>query len=204
MAKSVNAELSVEVCGVGYKVQATAFTATNLGAVNSDVFIYVHHVVREDAQLLYGFTTSDERSTFEALISAHRVGPALALAILDVHRPESLRRVVHEEDVEALCMVPGVGRKTALRLLVELKSKLNLPEADTLPSSTPDGLQSADPVRSDVYTALVNLGYAAEEIKPAMAALPDVGKPQELIRHALRSISNGGRSSGKQHERTEQ
>jgi Holliday junction DNA helicase RuvA len=79
------------------------------------VFLHTHLHVREDALTLYGFATRDERATFEALIGAHRVGPALALAILSVHRPDGLRRALLDDDLDALCLVPGVGRKTAAR-----------------------------------------------------------------------------------------
>ena len=159
--------------------------------------------MREDAQLLYGFITSDERNTFSVLIEAHRVGPSLALAILDVHRPSDLRRVVAEDDVDALCMVPGVGTKTALRLLVELKSKLDLPEADALPAPPTGQLTSQDTARADVYAALVNLGYDAEEVKPVMAGLPADGKPEELIRQALRLISVGSNETDNARKRRE-
>ena len=85
---------------------------------------------REDHQTLYGFTTIDDRRVFEILISTHGVGPALALAILSVHSPTGLRSVLATDDVASLCLVPGVGRKTAARLLVELKSRLDLPDID--------------------------------------------------------------------------
>ena len=123
LSRNVHAELLVEVSGIGYRVQATPSTAAAVGDVGSEVFVHVCHIVREDSQTLYGFSTLDERQTFEALIGARGVGPAMALAILAVHRPDSLRQAVAVDDVGSLCLVSGVGPKTAVRLLVELKSK---------------------------------------------------------------------------------
>ena len=130
LARTPDAELVVEVSGVGYRVQATPRTAAAAGALGSEVFVHISHIVREDAQTLYGFSTLDERRTFEALIGARGVGPSLALSILAVHHPDALRRAVAEDDVDMLCLVPGVGPKTAVRMLVELKSRLDLPEVE--------------------------------------------------------------------------
>ena len=121
-------EVLVEVGGIGYRVTVTPGTSVALGEVGDEVFVHVHNHVREDAVTLYGFATRDERACFEALIGAHGVGPSLALAILSVHSPAQLRLALASDDVAALCMVPGVGKKTAARLLVELKSKLDLPD----------------------------------------------------------------------------
>src|SRR5206468_5872753 len=123
-------EVLVEVAGVGYRVTVTPATVVAIGDVGDEVFFYVHHHVREDADTLFGFPTRDERGCFEALIGAHGVGPALALAILSVHPPDTLRRTLADDDVDALCLVPGVGKKTAARLLVELKSRLEVPDID--------------------------------------------------------------------------
>jgi Holliday junction DNA helicase RuvA len=143
--------------------------------------------VREDAQTLYGFPTRDERLCFEALIGAHGVGPALALAILSIHSPESLRRTLADDDIASLCLVPGVGNKTAARLLVELKSRLAVPDVDlsaiTVPSSR------AEPnLRADVREALAGLGYGPEEIRDALADLPDQGDPSIVLKHALQRV----------------
>ena len=196
LVRSSTAELLVEVHGVGYSVQVTAATAADLGAVGSEVFVYIHHVVREDAEQLYGFATDDERRTFEALIGAHRIGPALALAILGVHRPDALRRVVAEDDVDALRMVPGVGAKTAVRLLVELKAKLDLPEADVPPGSTTESARVGGSVLHDVRSALAGLGYGSEEVRMVMAELPADGDPEELLRKALSLLVGGSAKSG--------
>ena len=122
--RTATGEVLVEVGGVGYRATVAPTTLVALGELGSQVFLHVHTHVREDALILYGFATLDERRCFEALIGAHGVGPALALAILSVHSPGALRRALLSDDVDALTLVPGVGKKTAARLLVELKSRL--------------------------------------------------------------------------------
>src|ERR687895_182662 len=107
------AEIVVEVGGVGYRLTVAAGTAGTLGETGSPVFLHIHTHVREDAIVLYGFATRDERACFEALLGATGVGPSLALALLTVHSPAALRRVAASDDVDALCLVPGVGKKTA-------------------------------------------------------------------------------------------
>src|SRR5690606_25894488 len=119
--RTTTGEVLVEVGGVGYRVQLAPVSSIAIGELGAEVFVHVHHHVREDAQTLYGFRSRDERVAFEALLGAHGVGPALALAILSVHGPDALRQVVADGDLDALCLVPGVGKKTGQRLLMELK-----------------------------------------------------------------------------------
>ena len=104
-------EVHIEVGGVGYLVVVSPTTAVALGNEGDEVFVWVHHHVREDAQTLYGFASRDERVTFEALLGAHGVGPSLALGILSVHAPLALARLLADDDVAALCLVPGVARR---------------------------------------------------------------------------------------------
>lgn len=181
-------ELLVEVGGLGYRVQATP-AAASAGEPGAEVFVHVHHVVREDAETLYGFCTADERRLFETLLGTHGVGPSLALAILSVHDPAALRRIVADDDVAALCLVPGVGRKTAARLLVELTSRLDLPGAD--PTATAvvvagDGDRSP---RADLRDALANLGYGPDEIGRVLRDLPEHGDTSDLLRQALQRLA---------------
>lgn len=195
-------EVLVEVSGVGYRVTIAPTTAVALGELGDEVFVWVHHHIREDAETLYGFASRDERATFEALIGAHGVGPALALAILSVHAPRALTRILLEDDVSALCLVPGVGKKTAARLLVELKSRLDIPQVDLAPSvsgrngsagpggGAATGLGPAS-ARADVRTALAGLGYSADEIRDATLDLPDEGDSAELLRAALSRLATG-------------
>lgn len=191
LARSPDAELLVEVSGIGYRVQATPRTAAAAAQTGSEVLLHVSHIVREDAETLYGFSTLDERRTFEALVGARGVGPALALSILAVHHPDALRRAVAEDDVDMMCLVPGVGTKTAVRLLVELKSRLHLPEADAPPSAdgAPAVPAAGDDARADVRAALDGLGYGAEEIRGVLAELPEGGDPGRLLREALRRLA---------------
>ena len=183
-------EVTVEVGGVGYRVAVSPTTAVSLGDVGDDVFCWVHHHQREDAVTLYGFATKDERSCFEALLGAHGVGPALALAILSIHSPIALARVVAEDDVGALCLVPGVGKKTAQRLLIDLKSRLSIPDLGQSPAVTggpaPVGATMA---RADVRDALGGLGYSDAEVREVMADLPDDGDAATLLRDALQRLA---------------
>jgi Holliday junction DNA helicase RuvA len=181
-------EVLVEVAGIGYRVTVTPATVVAIGDLGDEVFFFVHHHVREDAQTLYGFPTRDERGCFEALIGAHGVGPALALAILSVHSPDSLRRTLADDDLDSLCLVPGVGKKTAVRLLVELKSRLAVPDIDLAAISVSPSSPREPNVRADVREALTGLGYSPEEIREALADVPDEGDPAIVLKHALRRV----------------
>lgn len=181
-------ELLIEVNGVGYRVTCTPATIGAVGDVGGDVFLHIHHHRREDAETLYGFGSFDERSVFETLIGTHGVGPALGLAILSVHSPLALRHVLAEDDIASLCLVPGVGKKTAARLLVELKSKLALPEGTDRAAMEP-GVASASSSRSEVREALGALGYAADEIGAALKDLPDDGDTSVMLRAALQRLA---------------
>jgi Holliday junction DNA helicase RuvA len=185
-------EVLVEVGGVGYRVTVTPSTSVDLGLLGDDVFVHVHHHVREDAQTLYGFATRDERVSFEALIGAHGVGPSLALAILSVHSPAQLRAALAADDVAALCLVPGVGKKTAARLLVELKSRLELGDVVDLTAVTGNGSTGtavAPSPLADVRDALANLGYGPDEIRDVLADLPAEGDAGDLVRAALKRLA---------------
>ncbi len=185
-------EALVEVGGIGYRIAVAPATVVALGDVGDEVLVHVHHHVREDAQTLYGFATIGERRCFEALLGAHGVGPALALAILSVHTPSSLQRTLEDDDIASLCLVPGVGKKTAARLLVELKSRLQLPDVDLTAVAVlgGDGDARVDrAARADVRDALTGLGYGPEEIRDALADLPDEGDASLLLKHALQRLA---------------
>jgi len=174
-------EVVLDVNGVGYRVLVSPATLAVMGDLGTTVVLFTHLHVREDALTLYGFPTTDERACFEALLGAHGVGPGLAMSILAVHRPTALREAVASDDVDALCLVPGVGKKTAARLLLELKARLDVPAGDVLNivSSAPSG-----PLR-EVREALVSLGYGPEEIRDAIRDLPDDGDVPRLLKDAL-------------------
>lgn len=182
-------EVTVEVAGVGYRVTVNPDTAMALGEVGAEVFVHVHHHFREDDQTLYGFATASERRCFEALIGAHGVGPALGLAILATHAPDGLARVLAEEDIDALCMVPGVGKKTAARLLVELQSRLDLLDTPAGPVGRRNGDGSG--TLGDVHEALVELGYGPDEIRVVLRELPIDGDSAVLLREALQRLAVG-------------
>ena len=189
--RSVTGEVLVEVGGVGYRIQAGPVTAARLGDLGAEVFVWIHHHVREDADTLFGFPTKAERDAFEALLGAHGVGPALALAILSVHPPENLARVLADDDVAALCLVPGVGKKTAARLLIELKTRLDVPLGDAVAATVTDGGGGgATPsARGDVRDALLGLGYTPEEIAEATRELPE-GDAASLLKLALQRLGS--------------
>jgi Holliday junction DNA helicase RuvA len=171
----------IEVAGVGYVVHVSPRALAELEP-SAPVFLHVHHHIREDAQQLYGFLTRDERTTFQTLITTHGVGPALAMAILATHPPVALVDIVAAGDVGALTLVPGVGRKTAERLLVELKSRL------AVPTREPVGAAAGGSAVGDVREALSGLGYGSEEIREALRELPgDVDAPT-LLRDALKLL----------------
>lgn len=191
------AEVLVEVGGVGYRVSVTASTLDHLGG-DGEVLLHIHHHIRESDQRLYGFRSKEERVAFEGLLAAHGVGPALAMAVLATHSAPQLARILADDDLQALCEVPGVGKKTAQRLLVELKSSLVLPVLDgadgptiDLNGSGPNGVPSP---MIDVREALDNLGYSSEEIRRALAALPaetDATDSGQLLKLALRALAGG-------------
>ena len=171
----------VEVAGVGYLVTVTPRTLAELEPT-SPVFLYIHHHIREDTQTLFGFLRRDERAAFDILIATHGIGPALAVAILGTHSPAALVDIVAGNDLGALTLVPGVGKKTAERLLVELRNRLSLPMLDPL-STNGSGTNVGN-----VREALSGLGYASEEIREAMRELPESASAEDLLRDALRLL----------------
>ncbi len=178
-------DVLVEVGGVGYRVTVPTSMLVPL-ELGAPAFLHVHTHVREDAIVLYGFTTREQRRCFEALVGAHGVGPALALAILSAHTPASLQRAVLTDDIDSLVLVPGVGRKTAARLLIELKARLDLPDLDAQPTTTTGGGAG---VRAEVRAALAGLGYGPEEVRQVLQSVPAEGATEEVLRAALRELA---------------
>jgi Holliday junction DNA helicase RuvA len=192
--RAAEGEVIMDVGGVGYRVTVTPATAAALMVVGtgaaSTLFIHTH--VREDAIVLYGFVHDDERRCFEVLLGSHGVGPALALAIMAVLSPASLSTAVLEDDIETLCTVPGVGRKTAARLLIELKSRLDLPDLSVDLSGLGlggDGARLTRTSRAEARAALSELGYAPDEIRGALDGLRDDVGVEEMLRLALRELA---------------
>jgi Holliday junction DNA helicase RuvA len=192
VVRSGDGEVIIDVSGVGYRVAVTPATAvalmTNRAGGEATLFIHTH--VREDAIVLYGFLHDDERRCFEVLLGSHGVGPALALAIMAVLSPASLSTAVLEDDLDTLCTVPGVGRKTAARLLIELKSRLDLPDLSLERSGGAGDGASSRTSRSEARAALAELGYAPEEIRGALDGLRDDVGVEEMLRLALRELAS--------------
>ncbi len=171
----------VDCNGVGYEVDVPMSTFYNLPATGERVTLLTHFVVREDAQILYGFGTASERATFRLLIKISGVGPRTALGVLSGMSADELARAVAEQEPGRLTKVPGIGKKTAERLLLELKGKLG---ADLGPSSA-----GHTDHHSDILQALLALGYSDKEAALSLKALPaDVGV-SEGIKLALKALA---------------
>lgn len=183
-------EALIEVGGVGYRVTMTPTGLVALGETGQEVFVYIHHAIREADQHLYGFTAIDERLAFESLLGAHGVGPALALAVMGVHTPAQLRLAVATDDVDSLCLVPGVGKKTAARLLIELKNRMDIPDdLSGVVEAVSDTPAAGGSVKGDVAQALAGLGYSNDEVRSVLADLPAEGDVSTLVREALQRMA---------------
>jgi Holliday junction DNA helicase RuvA len=181
LERIADGSILLEVNGVGYLVTVSNRVLAELEPGTS-VFLYTHHHIREDTQMLFGFTSRDDRATFQALIATHGIGPALAMAILATHPPAALFDVVSNNDVAAMTLVPGVGKKTAERLIVELRDRLSVP---VLEGSGTAGSASAV---ADVRDALAGLGYGTDEIRDVLRELPADADSATLLRDALKSL----------------
>lgn len=178
-------QLTIEVGGVGYEVEAPMSTFFHLPGVGGVVRLLTHLVVREDAHILYGFATEEERRLFRSLLKISGVGPKIALALLSGLNVEEFARCVQQQDAAALTRVPGIGRKTAERLLVEMRDRLTaLGDADA--AARP----SAASPEGEAFDALVALGYRPAEASRLLRAVgPGTHSTEELIRRALQSAA---------------
>ncbi|MEW6332497.1 MAG: Holliday junction branch migration protein RuvA [Pseudomonadota bacterium] len=182
--------LLVDVNGVGYELEAPMTTFYELPAVGQPVTLHTHLVVREDAHLLYGFAREAQRRLFRDLLRVNGVGPRVALAVLSGLADEEFLRCVAEEDITRLTKVPGIGRKTAERLVIELRDKL--PKEVPLPAghvAAAGPAAPADPV-SEAVSALVALGYKPNEASRAVRGIAAKGlNAEEIIRQALKGMA---------------
>ncbi|MBD1552857.1 Holliday junction branch migration protein RuvA [Pseudomonas typographi] len=192
LAEKQPPHLIVDVNGLGYELEVPMTTLYRLPSVGQAVTLHTHLVVREDAQLLYGFFEKRERELFRELIRLNGVGPKLALALMSGFEADELVRVVQAQDAQALVKVPGVGKKTAERLLVELKDRFKAWQTSPamfalMPYSTPQApVASAE---ADAVSALISLGYKPQEASKAVSAIDAQGlSSEELIRHALKGM----------------
>ncbi len=180
LERNADATVLLEVAGVGYLVTVSNRVIGELEP-GTPVFLYIHHHIREEAQTLYGFSSRDERATFQALISTHGIGPALAVAILATHPPAALFDVVSNNDAAALTLVPGIGKKTAERLIIELRDRLSVPILDSGPGTSVSAV-------ADVRDALASLGYGTDEIREVLRELPAGADSAALLRDALKML----------------
>jgi Holliday junction DNA helicase RuvA len=192
LAEKQPPHLVIDVNGVGYELEVPMTTLYRLPAVGEPLTLHTHLVVREDAQLLYGFYEKRDRELFRELIRLNGVGPKLALALMSGLEVDELVRCVQAQDTSALMKVPGVGKKTAERLLVELKDRFKawetLPGMSTLviePSAGP----AVSNAENDAVSALISLGYKPQEASRAVAGIKEDGlSSEDLIRRALKGM----------------
>lgn len=193
LAEKQPPHLVLDVNGVGYEVEVPMTTLYRLPHVGETVTLHIHLVVREDAHLLYGFYEKRERELFRELIRLNGVGPKLALALMSGLEVDELVRCVQAQDTSALTRIPGVGKKTAERLLVELKDRFkaweSLPGTFTLVSNGPNQAEPVASAESDAVSALISLGYKPQEASKAVSAIKEKDlSSADLIRRALKGM----------------
>jgi len=175
----------IDVGGVGYEVMVTAQALVDLPTAGEEGVLHTHLHVREDQMALFGFITQEQRDLFRILLGVSGVGPKVALAILGTLSTDELRRAVLAEDAAALTMVPGIGKRSAQKLMLELRPKLELPDAEVI---------SGGGTAVEVRQALDGLGYQAAEIREAMRELPPDLPVEELLRLSLQELGKQGRA----------
>ena len=172
----------IDVGGVGYDVSVTGRTFLELPSVGSEVTMYTHLHVREDQMALFGFSTADDRDLFRLLLGVSGVGPKVGLAILATMSADDLRTVVATDDVDALTAVPGIGKRTAQKYLLELRPKLEIADS---------ALQTSGPL-GEVRGALEGLGYQPDEISTALRDMPPDLPVQDMLRRSLQVLGKRG------------
>ncbi len=186
--------ITVEVGGVGYDVETPMSTYLELPSVGNEVTILTHFLVREDAQLLYGFSTEEERALFRSLLKVSGVGARIGLAILSGISVNGFRQCVEFDDVATLVKVPGVGRKTAERLIIEMRDRLKVVPASSK-AGKPTTDATADDGRGDGLQALIAFGYKESEVRKLIATVAKSDAPgsaEDYIRLCLRQIAGKG------------
>jgi Holliday junction DNA helicase RuvA len=184
-------QLVVDVGGVGYEVEAPMSTFYTLPAVGAEVSLHTHLVVREDAHVLFGFGTERERSLFRELIKVSGVGPRIALAILSGVTVDEFHRCVEAQDHASLVRVPGIGRKIAERLVIEMRDRLKILAGPAFVAGSGGTTVVASNPQTEAFSALVSLGYKPAEVSRLLQKVdPAVTSTEELIRHALRAAAS--------------
>jgi len=186
--------LLVDVNGVGYELEAPMSTFYDLPAVGEAVVLHTHLVVREDAHVLYGFARETERGLFRSLLRVSGVGPKMALAILSGMNADEFARCVQRDDTAALSRLPGIGKKTAERLIVEMRDRLSRLEDEAFVAvARPQSAGGAPSAVEDAVSALIALGYKAPEASRMVRAVTAEGQGSEdLIRAALKAAAPQG------------
>lgn len=182
-------QILLDVAGVGYELDVPMSTLYVLPHAGEATSLYTHFVVREDAQLLYGFATRSERDTFRTLIKVTGIGPKIALAVLSGMSADELALAIEQDDVARLSKVPGIGKKTAERLVLELRGKLAGTSAVPTLGGASVKVAAQPSVRNDITNALLGLGYNEREAAAAMKALPEDVTVNDGIRLALRGLA---------------
>ena len=181
---------TILVAGVGYEVDLPISHIAQLPAMGQEVNLFTHLVVREDAHLLFGFLIKTERDCFRQLIKVSGIGPRIALALLSTMNSQQLQQAIEEEDLNTLCLTPGIGKKMAERMLLELKDKLNSP-LEFMPNSSlfASSQTSEAAIRKDISNALESLGYNGKEIGQVIKQLPELNDLSQGIKEALKLLS---------------
>lgn len=178
--------LLVDVGGVGYEVEAPMSTIYELPALNEKVTLYTHLAVKDDAHSLYGFISDQERTLFRSLIRISGIGPRTALGILSGIRPEEFIRCIEHEDTKTLTRLPGIGKKTAERLLIEMRDRVKTLNVAPGPvSGRPAFVAAADDPQSEAISALIALGYKPAEAARLLQGIDDGMTTEQMIRLAL-------------------
>jgi Holliday junction DNA helicase RuvA len=174
--------VTVDVGGVGYEIAVTGRTYGELPGIGTEIVLHTHLHVREDQLALFGFTTADDRDLFRLLMGVSGVGPKVGLAILATMTADDLRRVVATDDAAALTAVPGIGKRSAQKLLLELRPKLDVPDGD---------LQASGPL-GEVRAALEGLGYQSDEISSVLRDVPVDLPVEALLKRSLQTLGKRG------------
>lgn len=185
-------EIQVDVNGITYEVQVPMSTLYQLPDIGNELLLHTHFVVREDAQLLYGFFEAKDKSMFRSLIKVNGVGPKMALGILSGMEADEFVRTVRANDLNSLVKMPGIGKKTAERLLIEMRDRLSDWDIPATELATKEATIPASSISRDAETALVSLGYKPQQAAHAIAQVvknnADIADSEELIRQALKSM----------------
>ena len=184
-------EIQIDVAGICYEVQVPMSTLYQMPELGKELTLHTHFVVREDAQLLYGFFEEKDKSMFRSLIKINGVGPKMALGILSSMEANEFVRAVRSNDINAMVKMPGIGKKTAERLLIEMRDRLK--DWDAEEGNTKESVSASASITSDAETALISLGYKPQQAAHAIAAVlktnPEIQGSEELIRHSLKSMA---------------